>query len=302
MRIEKSEIEKILGFILPKEVDHYFNNDLSYKELSKKERDEYILSVIKVLLNDITKSGNHRKEEWEKGWYENFKLFRTTKNIDYLVPKYHGKYDKIRWNGEIIKFDTDNKLDLILHLIFVDSVILEYLKNCDSIFEFGCGPAYHLLRINKYLPDKNLIGCDWSESSQEIINIINDTLNKKITGINFDFFNPSDFNMPENSGIFTVAALEQVGENFEKFIEFILLKDPKICIHFEPIDELLDENILIDNLSIQYFRKRNYLNGFLPYLEELEKQGKIEILKKQRIFYGSYFIEGHSLIIWRSKK
>ena len=72
-------------------------------------------------------------------------------------------------------------------------------------------------------------------------------------------------------------------------------KSPDICVHLEPIDELLDETKLIDKLSIDYFRKRNYLNGFLPYLEELEKENKIEIITKQRIYSGSYFIEGHSL-------
>jgi hypothetical protein len=64
----------------------------------------------------------------------------------------------------------------------------------------------------------------------------------------------------------------------------------------------LDENKLLDYLSIKYFNNRNYLNGFLPYLEKLESDGKIEILDKRRINSGSYFIEGHSLVIWRVKK
>jgi len=37
----------------------------------------------------------------------------------------------------------------------------------------------------------------------------------------------------------------------------------------------------------------------LPHLEKLEKDGKIKIIKKQRIYSGSYFIEGHSLIVWK---
>lgn len=65
--------------------------------------------------------------------------------------------------------------------------------------------------------------------------------------------------------------------------------------------KLLDENNLIDNLTIKYFRKRNYLNGFLSFLEKLEKNNIIEIVKKQRIYSGSYFIEGHSLIVWKIK-
>jgi len=102
--------------------------------------------------------------------------------------------------------------------------------------------------------------------------------------------------------IVTIAALEQVGDNFQEFISFLLDKKPEMCIHLEPIDELLNTNTLIDNLSIKYFRKRNYLNKFLPFLENLEKNGIIEILKKQIIYSGSYFIEGHSLIVWRVKK
>jgi hypothetical protein len=76
-------------------------------------------------------------------------------------------------------------------------------------------------------------------------------------------------------------------------------KKPKICINIEPISELLDENNFFDNLSIKYFKKRNYLNGYLDFLIDYEKRGFIEILDKRRIYSGSYFIEGHSLIVWR---
>ena len=129
---------------------------------------------------------------------------------------------------------------------------------------------------------------------------INHILNMDIKGINLDFFNP-DYNIeiPKNSAIYTVASLEQIGDEFGKIVDFMIEKKPSICIHMEPIDELLDKDILVDNLSIKYFRKRNYLNGFLPYLESLEEKNKIKILKKQRIFSGSYFIEGHSLIVWK---
>ena len=66
--------------------------------------------------------------------------------------------------------------------------------------------------------------------------------------------------------------------------------------------ELLDSEKLVDYLSVKYFRKRNYLNKYLPYLEKLENEGKIEILTKNRINYGSLYVEGHSLIVWRPKK
>jgi hypothetical protein len=90
-----------------------------------------------------------------------------------------------------------------------------------------------------------------------------------------------------------------VGSNFEDFLQFVLKKKPAVCVHLEPIDEVLDQTHLIDRLSTLYFRKRNYLAGFLPRLKELQADGKIEMLKEQRTYTGSYFIEGHSLIVWR---
>jgi hypothetical protein len=190
--------------------------------------------------------------------------------------------------------------DYKIHICLVDSIVKHYLKDYKNIFELGCGPAYHLVRLSESFKDKNFFGTDWATSSQEIIKEINKIKNCDITPINLDFFNPDNgINVPENSAVYTVASLEQIGENFKELINFLLEKKPEICVHLEPIDELLNQNILMDNLTIKYFRKRNYLKNFLPYLEQLEKENKIKIIKKQRTDSGSYFIEGHSLIVWK---
>lgn len=303
MKINSNDIEKILGFEINEKLKEQIEKfDLKYEHLTSDERDKYILSVVNVLLGDITYSGKHRIDEWEAGWNNNFELFKENKKIEHLIPKYHGKYNLVRWNGDIIKPSIDN-FDYKIHICFIDAIIQHYIGNNENVFEFGCGPAYHLLRLNKFNSNLNLYGLDWAKSSQNIVNEINDNMNLNITPYNFDFFNP-DYNLevPEKSLFYTVAALEQVGENFKLFVDFILDKKPELCVHLEPIDELLDENNLIDKLSISYFRKRNHLNGFLPYLQKLEKENKIEIIKQQRIFSGSYFIEGHSLIVWKPKK
>jgi hypothetical protein len=301
-KITYLDFEEILGFEIDNKVKDMISNfDLSYRVLDKNERDNYLLNVVDVLTSEITKSGEHRISEWENGWFENLDEFRKTKNIENLIPKYHGKNRIVRWKGDVVMPLTEN-FDYKIHICFVDAIVRHYLKNVDNIFEFGCGPAYHLVRLNEYDNSIKLNGTDWTVSSQNIINEINNILDLEIGAYNLNFFNPDySIEIPENTGIYTVAALEQVGDDFKKFVSFLIEKNPKICVHLEPIDELLDEEQLIDNLSIRYFRKRNYLNKFLPYLENLEKEGKIEILKKQRIFSGSYFIEGHSLIVWKNK-
>jgi hypothetical protein len=64
---------------------------------------------------------------------------------------------------------------------------------------------------------------------------------------------------------------------------------------------MLNEDSLVDKLSILYFNKRKYLKGYLAYLESLQAEGKIEI-HTQRLYGGSYFIEGYPAIIWKIKK
>jgi len=302
MKINIEDIENILGFSLEKDIREQFcKYNFNYFPLTEKEYNDYLVDVVNVLMKGIVKSGEHRIDDWENGWGENLNKFIASNNIEDLKPRYHSKNKLVRWNKQVVNPECPN-FDYNIHKIFVDSIIKHYLKDVNNIFEFGCGPGYHLLRIKDYFPTKNLYGADWTVASQNLIAEINSKLNTNITGFNLDFFKPDySIKIPENSGIYTVAALEQVGENYKEFVKFLLEKKPAVCVHLEPIDELLDETQLIDNLSRHYFRKRNYLKGFLPYLEDLESQGKIEIIKKQRIYTGSYFIEGHSLVVWKVK-
>lgn len=299
-KITYEDLEKILNIKIDSQLKKQIEDfDLRYRELTKEERDYYILHNFNILTNDIVVSGKHRINEWESGWEENLNLFKSSKNINDLIPKYHGKNRIVKWMGDVVMPLTEN-FDYKIHICFVDAIVRHYLNDVTNIFELGCGPSYHLVRLNQYNKKINLYGTDWATSSQKIINSINEILDLNITPINLDFFNPNyEIEIPENTGIYTVASLEQIGEEYKKIVDFIIDKKIKVCVHMEPIGEILDDDKLIDYLSIKYFEKRNYLKGYLTYLETLESQGKIEIINKQRIYSGSYFVEGHSLIVWR---
>ena len=303
--ITVTDIEEIVGF---KVSDHCKNLietfNLQYEIPTKEERDNIILDILNTLNTPLETAGKHKLEKWEKGWFENFELLKQHKDVSSLVPKYFGKHKIARWKGDFIKCTTDY-FDYKLHIIIVDAILNEHVgTKFTHLFEFGCGPAYHLLRFREFNQDINLVGLDWATSSQKIIQEISELgIADKITGHNFDYFNPNyNIEIPDNTAIFTCASLEQVGENYKDFINYIIDKKPDLCINFEPLAEVLDKNSLIDNLSILYFEKRNYLKNYLTYLKELETQGIIEIIKEQRLYGGSYFIEGYPIVIWKPKK
>jgi hypothetical protein len=305
-KITIQDIEQVVGFKISNQCANMINEfDLTYQELNEKERDQSILNIINTLQKEnLVKVGEHRLESWEKGWNENLELFKQGVTATNLVPKYFGKYNIFRWKEKLIKSDS-KYFDYHQLIILIDAYLHEYIgTKYDNVFEFGCGPAYHLLRFGNFNPNINLIGLDWTKTSQTIIQNIENLklIPNKITGYNFNFYNP-DYNIdiPENSAIFTCNSLEQVGENYKLFIDFLLTKKPKLCINFEPMSELLDEENLLDKLSILYSEKRNYLKGYLSYLEKLEEEGKIEIILKKRIYGGTLYLEGYPVVIWKIK-
>jgi hypothetical protein len=276
--------------------------DLSYYAVEQTERDMVLKQMIEVLLDPLAKrSGEHRIKDWEKGWGENRDSFRKQDTFSNLVPKYFGKYPYIRWKQKFIK-GVDNELEYNLVKVLQLWLFDMHLSNVDSIYEFGCGTGHNLLRARDINKKAKIYGLDWTKASQETIQQINKTYDKKFIGKQFNFFQPDvSYNLDRGSGVYTFAALEQTSDKFKSFIDYLVIQKPKICLHIEPMWEYLDSSSLMDYLSIRYFKKRNYLNGLKKYLLELEAQGKIEIVQDQRSYIGSMFVDGYSIIAWRVK-
>jgi len=299
--ISVPEVEEVLQTSLsPTLREQCLNADLRYEELTDEERDSYILEVVEVLTrNDLSAAGEHRLPEWEEGWAGNLEAFKRVQNLESLVPGYHGKHRLLHWKQRIIR-PLVPYFDYRIHCLVVDWAIETYLSHVNALYDFGCGPAYHLLRARRYNPEARLVGLDWAKASQSTISeIVASGIETNLEGHNFSFYEPDySLDFAPDSGVLTVAALEQVGERFEPFLQFLLQKKPAVCVHLEPIDELMDQKHLIDRLSVLYCRKRNYLKGFLTRLRQLQDQNKVKIHREQRTYTGSFFIEGHSLVVW----
>ena len=297
------DFESALGEKLSKFIKDSINSyEFKYKELSQKQNDELILLIIKTLIEkNPVKTRGSRISDWENGWGENLNLLQTKEiEIKNLIPKYFSKYNVIRFNGRFIQ-PISERFEKNTLSILVDYIFDKFLRNnVPNIYEFGCGTAHNLLQARKVNKNANLWGLDWAKSSQKIIELIRKKgIDKKIYSHNFNYFEPDlNFKLNNNSVIYSVASLEQVGDRWDNFIDYLLVQKPQLCIHIEPVEELLDRNNLLDYLSIQYFNKRNYLSGFLFGLKKLEKQKKIKILKADRNKIGSLFIEGYSIIVW----
>jgi len=300
--IKLEDLEQTWNFQASKRFAAKFHNsNLIYQEINLEEFNELVLKFLNTLDSNIGKAGNHAFAKWENGWNENVIDFKKLSRIENLVPKYFGKIPILRWKRKWIK-PVEKSMEYRFFELLLDQILEKYLQGIDNIYEFGCGTGHNLLRIRELYPQINIFGLDWTESSQLAVNLIAKKFgDSKLIGKNFNYFEPDlSFKIKDNSTILTVASLEQVGSNFKPFIQYLLRNNPSLVIHIEPIDELLDENNLLDYLSLKYCQKRDYLSGLLTYLIELQEN--VELLESSRTYVGSFYIEGYMLVVWRPKK
>lgn len=278
--------------------------DFSYKVLTVKERDTVILNVLRKIESDQQIIGApERQTAWEKGWGENLQDFiKSGYDLNKLVPRFIRPNQAARLDQNYIMPSNPN-FELDYFSVFRLWLFKKYLKDFESIYEFGCGTGFNLVVLARLYPEKKLHGLDFVPSSVNLVNKLGEVYHWNITGHPFDMLRPdASFKVDDNSAIFTIGALEQLASNFEPFLQFVLKRSPGLCLHVEPTIELYDENNLVDYLAIKFHRKRGYTENYLTRLRELEAQNKIEILKVKRLFFGSLYMEGYSYIVWRPKK
>ena len=141
---------------------------------------------------------------------------------------------------------------------------------------------------------------EWAKSGVEIINNVANNLNDdNLFGVHFNNFIP-DYNikLQPDSSVYTFASLEQLGSNTDDLINYWIANKASIVVNIEPMSEPLDDNELLQYLSIKYFEKRGYLKDYIKKLKKLEKDGKVVIHDITRTGIGSLFIEGYSIISW----
>jgi transketolase len=278
--------------------------DFRYRKLSANERDKVLLDVLKKIdSGQLTVAGKEKKVTWEKGWSENLQNFlEKNYDINKLTPNYYRPSQVLRiYRNYAITFDPNFEFNFFK--VFRLWLFRKYLEDSESVYEFGCGPGHNLVALAELYPEKKIHGLDWAVASRDLVNKIAEVYKYNITGHLFDMFSPDEnLEIANNSAIMTIGALEQLGHDYESFLQYLLKKSPILCLNVEPFCELYDKNHLLDYIAIKYQEKRKYLVGYLNRLRQLESEGKIEILKTHRMFFGNLNYNGWSYVVWKPKR
>lgn len=275
--------------------------DFRYAPVEQGEEESIILKILKSLNSKkFSVVGSERYEVWNSAWEKTSQRFSNDNHAGRsLTPDFLDAHPILRLNRKFIRpFDPSfegNVFSVLRHWLYQ-----QYFAPIQTIYEFGCGSGFNLVALAEMFPDKTLFGLDWAKSSVDLVNKIGAVKELRLTGQQFDFFSPDhSLSLEKNSAVLTVCALEQIGKDYQPFMQYLREQKPQLCVHVEPIYELYDEDNLLDYLAMRYHSDRGYLGGFLPYLQNLEVHQEVEIIKVKRMYFGSLYHEGYTCVIWK---
>ncbi len=274
--------------------------DLSYTVFSPPERDRLILETIRAVDADTQRIGApERTKTWLDGWGENLHDFTESGDLEDVTPKFIRPHNVVRLNQDYVK-PTDPLFEKNFTKLIQRYIFDQYASQYSTVYEFGCGSGYNLVHLAQWYPQTSLYGTDFVQSSVYLIKKIAITKGFNLRGRLFYMIKPdSTFKLEEDSCVFTFGAIEQLAGKFEDFLSYLINNKVSLCFHIEPTVEFYDENILVDYLAIKFHKQRGYTEGLVPHLKKLEKNQQVEIQALQRFNFGSRFMEGYSLVVWK---
>lgn len=285
----------------PQCLDLISNGDWRYSVLQGEEKDAVFLDFEKRLENkDFSMVVSGDKSRWVRGWGENLDDFVASEgDTQALAPKYIRPHMPLRLNQQFVRGQAAN-LEMQWYKVFQQWLFREFLEPYDTIVELGCGSGINVALLAQMFPHKKIIGTDWAEPSRDIVESMRTLRGWNTEGRMFDFFDPDRaWDFPENAAVLTIGALEQTGTDHGRVIDFLLEKKPAICVFIEPIYDWYERDNPVDCLAIQAHELRGFWRGFPERLQALAAEGRAEIIKQKRSYFGSLVLEGYSQTIWR---
>jgi hypothetical protein len=302
-RIGQAEFELALGLnkdsLDGRTRDLLDKTRLLYMPIDQAGQEKLQTEIRQQISDGFTVVGEHRAGIWRDAWQDHLDRFTEANySLEALNPAFVGGTAVLRWQGAYVRGITE-RFELLLFEILRDWLFRTFLADTKHLYEFGSGSAFNVAAYAQLFPEVEITALDWAPAAVRIANLLRERLGMRINSRSFDFFAPDyGFDLDAQGSVLTVCALEQTGDRFVGFLDYLLSKRPLRVVHIEPTFELYDSADPHDQLAIQYHSQRKYLAGLLPHLQALEHKGEIRMQFLRRLRFGSRFHECFTVIVW----
>jgi hypothetical protein len=181
-------------------------------------------------------------------------------------------------------------------------LIARHCGGAKSIVELGTGYGYNLFSLHHSHPDWTLKGFDISPNGIAAGHEIAERfgISDRISLDRIDLTDTADANFSAIAGevVLTYFCIEQIPYDVRKVIENIIAAKPKRVINIEPTTELLELFRPRDLVSLFYIRSVDYQTKLFTTLDELERQGRIRIIARERMPFAPSINNDGFLYCW----
>jgi hypothetical protein len=187
-------------------------------------------------------------------------------------------------------------------LTALGELIAQHAGGAKQIVELGAGFGYNLFSLQLAHPDWTFKGFDISPNGiatgREIAADFD--ISDKVKLDHIDLTNVSDPNFVaiKDEVVLTYFCIEQIPYDVRKVVENIIAHRPRRVINIEPNAELLDLTSPRDIISLLYIRSVDYQTMLFSTLEQLEREGRIRIVARQRMPFAPTINNDGFLYCW----
>jgi hypothetical protein len=302
-----STLKKILG-----------SKELEYSEINADKRLRILNELDQKLNSDTQKiSSPQREQKWQNGWNHNLEKFKESQDISDLQPQYYSAPEKSVYNntlkretyvyrlfGEFIETNSPTfeiQFSAIFRRVIVEK-FFKYATSFEEIAEFGCGSCLNIVQIIESYPLSRIHAIDFVSPPLAIAEILGNRYKVDIRTHKIDMRTmdsiPTSFHP---NIIFTFGAIEQLGgrNGSGAWFNWLEKQSGSLVVLIEPTIENYDISSEEDQSAIAFHLKRDYSRGFIGRLYALEARGRLNWIYKQRVSFGSLFIEGYGVAVFQ---
>jgi hypothetical protein len=260
-------------------------------------------SLYRLMLRRVKRTADIVDSEYNSSHWQKIlsaKAWVKAGNLtDFLTPP-NPSEDLRKVDSQILRIEAQKYYKYRVNAL--GELIRHHCGDAKRIVELGAGYGYNLFSLHLSHPDWTFKGFDISPNGimagREIARHFD--LSNKISLDRIDLTNASDPNLAaiRDEVVFTYFCIEQIPYDVGKVVENIIAARPKRVINIEPTTELLDLTNPRDIVSFFYIRSVDYQTKLFSTLNELERQGRIRIIARERMPFAPSIHNDGFLYCW----
>ncbi len=259
-------------------------------------QDEAAIQGLETLKRKWSKVDDaERADVWQKGWMEAFDQYHRDGT---LVAGFTNPTTLVNVEGTYFG-PFDPNFEVNFQALIRTMILEEYFGECTTFVEFGAGTGINLLAAALKLPSARIIGSDFVPAAVDLHKAIATRTGLPIESYVFDMRDPSNpEQFPAGSSVLTYGSVEQLGNNFRPFLNFLLKIRPKVVVHVETDSSFLLNGNLPDFISKWYAELRGYPDQLQSHLSAMEREKLIRVITAERSIAHPGLTPGNNIIVW----